>query len=112
MSETDTTIEANPMQDLIQQAINQDFTKANKTFGEIMTIKMNDLLDQEQIRLADQIYNGVEDEEDGQLDLDLDGDDEEVSGESSEDQDPDEEDAGADYETEDGSEEEEEIEEE
>ena len=112
MSETNTTIEANPMQDLIQQAINQDFTKANKTFGEIMTIKMNDLLDQEKIRLADQLYNGVEDGEDGQLELDLDGDDEEVSGESSEDQDYDEEDAGADYETEYGSEEEEEIEEE
>jgi len=105
--------ETNPIQNLIQNAIDQDFNKANNTFNDIMTIKMSDLLDQEKIRIADQMYNGVEDEEDdGQLDLDLDGDDEEISGESSEDQDTDEEDAGADDETEDGSEEEEEIEEE
>jgi len=94
--------ETNPIQDLIQNAIDQDFNKANNTFNDIMTIKMSDLLDQEKIRIADQMYNGVEDEEDdGQLDLDLDGDDEESSEESSEDQDPDEEDAGADDETED-----------
>ena len=105
--------ETNPIQNLIQNAIDQDFNKANNTFNDIMTIKMSDLLDQEKIRIADQMYNGVEDEEDdGQLDLDLDGDDEEISGESSEDQDSDEEDAGAYDETEDGSEEEEEIEEE
>lgn len=46
--------------ELIQMALDQDYNNANKAFGEIMTIKMNDLLDQEQIRLADQIYNGVE----------------------------------------------------
>lgn len=94
--------EANPVQDLIQNAIDQDFNKANNTFNDIMTVKMTDLLDQEKIRIADQMYNGVEDEEDdGQLDLDLDGGDEEASEESSEDQDSDEEDAGADDETED-----------
>ena len=97
--------ETSPVQDLIQYAMDQDFTKAGKAFGDVMTIKMTDLLDQEKIRIADQMYNGVEDEEDEQLDLDLDGDDEEVSGESSEDQGGDEEDAGADDETEDGSEE-------
>lgn len=96
--------ETSPVQDLIQYAMDQDFTKAGKAFGDVMTIKMTDLLDQEKIRIADQMYNGVEDEEDEQLDLDLDGDDEEVSGESSEDQGDDEEDAGADDETEDGSE--------
>jgi hypothetical protein len=94
--------ETNPIQDLIQNAIDQDFNKANNTFNDIMTIKMSDLLDQEKIRIADQMYNGVEDEEDdGQLDLDLDGGDEESSEGSSEDQDTDEEDAGADDETED-----------
>ena len=93
--------ETNPIQNLIQNAIDQDFNKANNTFNDIMTIKMSDLLDQEKIRIADQMYNGVEDEEDdGQLELDLDGDDEEISGESSEDQDSDEEDAGTDDETE------------
>jgi len=52
MSETDTTIEANPIQDLIQHAIDQDFTKAEKTFGNIMTIKMSDILDQEKVRIS------------------------------------------------------------
>ena len=104
--------ETNPIQNLIQNAIDQDFNKANNTFNDIMTIKMSDLLDQEKIRIADQMYNGVENEEDdGQLDLDLDGGDEESSEESSEDQDTDEEDAGADDETEYESEEEEEDEE-
>jgi hypothetical protein len=101
MSETQ---ETNPIQDLIQYSIDQNYAQASKSFGDVMTIKLNDLLDQEKIRLSDQIYNGVENEpeEDGeQLNLDLDGSDEEVSGESSEDQDSDEEDAGIDYETDD-----------
>ena len=110
MSETQ---ETNPIQDLIQYSIDKNYTQASKSFNDIMTVKMNDLLDQEKIRLSDQIYNGVEDEpEDGeQLDLDLDGDDEEVSDESSEDQGDDEEDAGTDDETEDELEETEENEE-
>ena len=111
MSETQ---ENNPVQDLIKYSIDQDYTQASKTFGDIMTIKMNDILDQEKIRLSDQIYNGVEDEpeEDGeQLDLDLDDGDEEVSDESSEDQSDNEGDAETDVETGDESEETEEEEE-
>jgi len=81
--------EANPIQDLIQNTIDQNYTSANGNFMDIMTLKMNDVLDQEKIRLADQIYNGVEGDEDEeeQLELDLVGDDEEISDESSEDQD-------------------------
>ena len=87
--------EVNPIQDLIQNTIDQNYTNANGNFADIMTLKLNDVLDQEKIRLADQIYNGVEDregdeDEDEQLELDLDGDDEEVSDESSDDQDPEE----------------------
>ena len=110
MSETQ---ETNPVQDLIKYSIDQDFTKASKTFGDIMTIKMNDILDQEKIRLSDQIYNGVENEpEEGeQLDLELDDGDEEVSDESSEDQSDNEGDAETDVETGDESEETEEDEE-
>jgi hypothetical protein len=104
--------EANQIEDLIQYSLDKDFNKAGNTFGEIMSVKLNDILDQEKIRLSDQIYNGVEDGEEGeQLDLDLDGDDEETSEESSEDQDPDEEDAGTDDETEYDPEEDEEDEE-
>ena len=110
MSETQ---ETNPVQDLIQYSIDKDYTQASKTFGDIMTIKLNDLLDQEKIRLSDQIYNGVKDEpEEGeQLDLDLDDGDEEVPDESSEVEDSNEEDAGIADETKDESEETEEEEE-
>jgi len=77
------------VKDLISQALDQDFNTANKTFADIMSVKMTDVLDQEKIRLADNIYNGVEpddydeedilgDEDGDQLELDLDteGDDE------------------------------------
>ena len=85
--------EANPIQDLIQNTIDQNYTNANGNFADIMTLKLNDVLDQEKIRLADQIYNGIEDgqgdepDEDEQLELDLDGTDEEVFDEPSDDQD-------------------------
>ena len=67
-----------------------------------MTIKMSDLLDQETVRLADNIYNGAEayddneddimgDEDGDQLELDLDpeGSDEETTSETEEDADAD-----------------------
>ena len=68
------------VKDLIQQALDQDFNKANHTFADVMTVKLSDVLDQEQIKLADQVYNGVdpEDEEeidDDQLELELDDED-------------------------------------
>ena len=104
-------VETNPIQDLIKYSLDQDFTKAGKTFGEIMTLKMNDVLDQEKIRLSDEIYNGVEDEEKLELDNDTDEGDDTVSGESSEDQSDNEGDAETDVETGDESEETEEDEE-
>jgi hypothetical protein len=58
--------------DMIQHALNKDYNKANEIFGEIMTQRVNDALDQEKIKLADQIYNGAEEE---QLELDLEDDD-------------------------------------
>ena len=58
--------------DMIQNALNKDYNKANEIFGEIMTQRVNDALDQEKIKLADQIYNGAEEE---QLELDLEDDD-------------------------------------
>lgn len=64
--------------DMIQHALDKDYNKANDIFGEIMAQKVNDALDQEKIKLADQIYNGAEDE-DQQLELDL--EDEDVGGE-------------------------------
>ena len=76
--------ENNPIQDLIQNTVDQNYTNASQSFADIMTVKLNDVLDQEKIRLADQIYNGIEDgeedeNEDEQFELDLDGGDDEVS---------------------------------
>ena len=69
--------EQNPLHDLVQHALDQDYNKANKIFGDMMGTKINDVLDQEKIRLADQIYNGVEadDEDDDDIVGDEDGDD-------------------------------------
>jgi len=67
---------------LIQQALDQDYNKANKTFNDIISVKMTDVLDQEQIRLADQIYNGVEPEdEDDEDQMELDLEDEDIEDE-------------------------------
>jgi hypothetical protein len=89
--EVQTEVERNPLQDMIQHAIDQNFNKANDVFNDMITIKMSDLLDQEKVNMADQIYNGAEpdveddedvmgDEDDSQLEFDLDpesGDEEE-----------------------------------
>ena len=81
--------ETNPMADLVQHALDQDYNKANKVFGDVMGVRINDVLDQEKIKLADQLYNGVEPEEDEevedeQLELDL-ADQEETDEEDTED---------------------------
>lgn len=69
-------VENNPFQELVRHALDQDYNKANKIFGDLMGTKVNDALDQEKIRLADQIYNGVADatEDDDDIMGDEDGD--------------------------------------
>ena len=52
--------QTNPIEDLVQHALAQDYNKANQVFGDMMGTKIQDVLDQEKIRLADQIYNGAE----------------------------------------------------
>jgi len=86
MSEAEAAVETNPITDMIQYALDQDFNKANDVFNNMMTVKMSDVLDQEKIKLADQIYNGAEEEDEEQLELDL--DDDEVSDESSDEESP------------------------
>ena len=79
----------NPIKDLIKASLDKDYNHANKIFGEVMTIKMSDLLDQEKVKLADQIYNQVpEDEEnnDNGIDDETDGDDEDIEDEALEDE--------------------------
>ena len=84
-------VQTNPFQELVKHALDQDYNKANKIFGDLMGTKVNDALDQEKIRLADQIYNGVADaaEDDDDIMGDEDGDDQmeldlEADGESEE----------------------------
>ena len=62
--------DTNPIQDLIKASLDKDYNNANKIFGEVMTIKMSDLLDQEKVKLADQIYNGVPAEEEEEAEID------------------------------------------
>jgi hypothetical protein len=102
------TVEANPISDMIQHALDQDFNKANDVFNNMMTVKMSDLLDQEKIKLADQIYNGAEPEDEDEEQLELELDDDEISDEFAEDDDIEEIGSEIDDETEVGSEEEEE----
>ncbi len=53
--------------DLINNVTDQDFANAGPTFAEIMKSKMDDALEQEKISLADQIFNGVDPEEEEEL---------------------------------------------
>ena len=78
MAEQEVKTEENPLKDLVQHSLDQDYNKANKIFSDVISLKINDVLDQEKIKLADQLYNGKPAEEDDtegdedQLELDLD----------------------------------------
>jgi|TARA_B000000557_G_scaffold252296_1_gene240345 hypothetical protein len=71
-------VEQNPLHDLVQHSLDQDYNNANKVFNDIMQVKLNDVLDMEKIKLANQLYNGQSAEADDtegdedQLELDLD----------------------------------------
>ena len=78
MAEQEVKTEDNPLRDLVQHSLDQDYNKANKIFNDVIQVKLSDVLDQEKIKLADQLYNGqpaeaddTEGDED-QLELDLD----------------------------------------
>jgi len=83
-------VQTNPLEDLVQNALDQDFNKANQIFGDLMGTKISDALDAEKVKLADQLYNGVEAEEEPdeeQLELDLEDEEEVDADESEEDED-------------------------
>ncbi len=63
MSE-ETEVATNPIEDLVQAAMNQDYTSANEIFNDMMSNKVSDALDQEKIAIANQLYNGGEPEDD------------------------------------------------
>lgn len=57
----------NPIEDLVQAALDQNYTAAADIFGNVMGEKMSTALEQEKIAVAGQIYNGEEPEEDIEL---------------------------------------------
>ena len=77
------TVETNPIEDLINYSLNQDYNKANQIFGSVVGQKLDVALEQEKIRLADTIYNGIDPDEeeddvemdDDQLEFDLESED-------------------------------------
>ena len=83
---TDQEDNGNHIQDLIRSALEKDYNNANKTFGEVMTIKMSDLLDQEKVKMADQVYNGAEEESNEDEELDDAESEEDESEENEEDE--------------------------
>ena len=101
-------VEKNPIEDLIQHSLDQDYNKANKIFGSVIGTKLDDALEQEKIKMANSVYNGGEDDEE-QLDFDLEPDDDTDAEESTTDQDTEEIGSEVDDETEGSDEEEEEV---
>ena len=72
------------IEDLIAKTQEKDFVAANDIFAELMQGKINDAMEQEKIRVAGQIYNGLEPEEmeleadNDQLELDLEDEEEQI----------------------------------
>ena len=65
-AENEPEVEVNPLADLVDAALAKDYNKANEIFGQAISVKLDDVMDQERIRLSNAIYNasGEEDEED------------------------------------------------
>ena len=69
------------IEDLVRHSLDQDYNKANKVFGDLMSDKLNTVLDQAKMKIAGQIYNGdPEDEEEIEDEEDIENE-EEVEGE-------------------------------
>lgn len=75
-------IERNPIEDLIQSALTQDYTAATDIFNDTIGQKMQAALEQEKIGISDQIFNGAEPEED---DIDYEVSDEDIDDQEIED---------------------------
>ena len=51
------------IEDMINNIVNQDYTKAQNTFADIMGDKISDALDQEKVAIAQNMYSEEEYEE-------------------------------------------------
>ena len=56
-------VQENPLADLVDAALAKDYNKANEIFGQAVSVKLDDVMDQERIKLAGQIFNGEEEED-------------------------------------------------
>ena len=63
--------------DLVKHSLAQDYNKANEVFGNVMTTKLADVLDQTKVKLAGQIYNGDPEDEDLEVPEEIEDDEEE-----------------------------------
>ena len=52
------------IEDLINNVVNQDFSKAGPMFDDILGDKIASALEQEKLAVTDRIFNGVEESED------------------------------------------------
>ena len=75
-------VEPNPLADLVDAALAKDYNKANEIFGQAISVKLDDVIGQEKINVANTIFNAIEDEE-------VDDEDEDEDMEDSEDLDDD-----------------------
>lgn len=72
------------IEDLIASSAEKDFVSSDKIFSELMQGKIDAAMEQEKIRMAGQVYNGLEPEEmeleadDDQLELDLEDEEEQT----------------------------------
>ena len=80
MAEQQETNNVDTIEDLIQHSLAQDYNKANEVFGNVMTTRVGDLLDQQKVKIAGQIYNDEAAEEEPLEDDDF----EETEGEEEE----------------------------
>lgn len=111
MSE-ETEVATNPIEDLIQATLDQNYTAATEIFNDQIGLKMQSALEQEKMGIASRLYaghsaeGGPEDDdyvvpEDEELDLDLDIDDEDLEVDEDEEVDWDDEEDVIDFEEED-----------
>jgi len=65
----------NPIDDLIDYIGTKQYTDAEKTFNDVMSDRLQDVLDQAKVKLSGQVYNNVDDEEevdDEELEVEID----------------------------------------
>ena len=70
------------IEDFIDQVTSQDFAKAGPTFNELLNAKLTDALETEKIKISNQVYNAMG--EDDQLELDLEEPEDDVEEDDSE----------------------------